>query len=67
MTTCLTWWRPSSHNGVPLSDNVNANGVPVRNQFPFVAEPMPPSPPGQNRMIERALTDYATRALINPC
>ena len=35
------------NNGVPLSDNVNE--VTFRDQFPFVAEPIQPSPPGKNQ------------------
>ncbi len=34
------------NNGKPLSDKVNGNDVPFRNQFPFVANPNQPSPPG---------------------
>ncbi len=35
------------NNGVPLTDFVNANEVPFRNVFPFVADPTQPFPPGQ--------------------
>lgn len=35
------------NNGFPITDNVNANEVPLRNQFPFVADPTQPFPPGQ--------------------
>lgn len=35
------------NNGVPISDFVNANDVPLRNVFPFVADPTQPFPPGQ--------------------
>lgn len=34
------------NNGVPLSDQVNGNEVPLRNAFPFVADPTQPFPPG---------------------
>jgi len=34
------------NNGVPLTDFVNGNEVPFRNQFPFVADPTQPFPPG---------------------
>jgi hypothetical protein len=34
------------NNGKPLGDKVNANEVPFRNQFPFVANPTQPFPPG---------------------
>ncbi|MEO6050008.1 MAG: DUF4331 family protein [Pyrinomonadaceae bacterium] len=33
------------NNGKPLSDKVNGNDVPFRNQFPFVANPTQPFPP----------------------
>ncbi|MDQ3621280.1 MAG: DUF4331 domain-containing protein [Verrucomicrobiota bacterium] len=36
------------NNGVPLSDFVDANEVPFRDVFPFVADPTQPFPPGQN-------------------
>ncbi|GAC1410359.1 MAG: hypothetical protein NVSMB6_10790 [Burkholderiaceae bacterium] len=36
------------NNGVLLSDHVNANDVPLRDKFPFVADPTQPFPPGQN-------------------
>ncbi len=36
------------NNGVPLSDHVNANEKPFKNEFPFVADPTQPFPPGQN-------------------
>ena len=36
------------NNGVPITDYVNANDVPLRNVFPFVADPTQPFPPGQN-------------------
>ena len=35
------------NNGAPMTDNVNANEVPFRDQFPFVADPAQPFPPGQ--------------------
>jgi hypothetical protein len=35
------------NNGVLLSDNVDANDVPLRDHFPFVADPTQPFPPGQ--------------------
>ena len=35
------------NNGQPLSDLVNGNEVPFRNEFPFVADPTQPFPPGQ--------------------
>lgn len=35
-------------NGVPLSDKVDANEVPFRNAFPFVANPTQPFPPGSS-------------------
>ncbi|MFN2454487.1 MAG: DUF4331 family protein [Pyrinomonadaceae bacterium] len=34
------------NNGQPLGDKVNGNEVPFRNQFPFVADPAQPFPPG---------------------
>jgi len=34
------------NNGVPLGDKVDGNDVPFRNQFPFVADPTQPFPPG---------------------
>lgn len=34
------------NNDVPLSDNVDANEVPFRSAFPFVADPTQPFPPG---------------------
>ena len=34
------------NNGKPLGDKVNANEVPFRNKFPFVADPTQPFPPG---------------------
>jgi hypothetical protein len=36
------------NNGVAMTDNVNANEVPFRNTFPFVADPTQPFPPGNN-------------------
>lgn len=36
------------NNGVTLTDFVNGNEVPFRNEFPFVADPTQPFPPGQN-------------------
>ncbi|MDQ3134425.1 MAG: DUF4331 domain-containing protein [Acidobacteriota bacterium] len=36
------------NNGAPLGDKVNGNEVPFRNQFPFVAKPTQPFPPGKN-------------------
>ncbi len=36
------------NNGKPLGDKVNANDVPFRNQFPFVADPYQPSAPGSS-------------------
>jgi hypothetical protein len=36
------------NNGVPLTDFVDANEVPLRNAFPFVADPTQPFPPGNN-------------------
>ncbi len=36
------------NNGQPLTDFVNGNEVPFRNDFPFVADPTQPFPPGQN-------------------
>ncbi len=36
------------NNGALLTDFVNANEVPFRNQFPFVADPTQPFPPGDN-------------------
>lgn len=36
------------NNGAPLSDFVNANEVPFRDFFPFVADPTQPFPPGQD-------------------
>lgn len=36
------------NNGVPLSDFVDANEVPLRDAFPFVADPTQPFPPGDN-------------------
>lgn len=36
------------NNGIPLGDNVNANEVPFRSAFPFVADPTQPFPPGGN-------------------
>lgn len=36
------------NNGVTLTDFVNANEVPFRDAFPFVADPTQPFPPGQN-------------------
>ncbi|MEO7317430.1 MAG: DUF4331 family protein, partial [Chthoniobacteraceae bacterium] len=35
------------NNGVLLTDFVNGNEVPFRNEFPFVADPTQPFPPGQ--------------------
>ena len=34
------------NNGVPLTDFVDANEVPLRDAFPFVADPTQPFPPG---------------------
>ena len=34
------------NNGEPLGDNVNGNEVPFRSEFPFVADPAQPFPPG---------------------
>lgn len=36
------------NNGSPLGDKVEANDKPFRNQFPFVADPNQPSPPGSS-------------------
>ncbi|MDQ3042554.1 MAG: DUF4331 domain-containing protein [Acidobacteriota bacterium] len=36
------------NNGKPLGDKVDRNEVPFRNQFPFVADPTQPFPPGKN-------------------
>jgi len=36
------------NNGVPLGDNVDGNEVLFRNNFPFVADPTQPFPPGNN-------------------
>lgn len=36
------------NNGAPLGDKVDGNEVPLRNQFPFVANPTQPFPPGNN-------------------
>lgn len=36
------------NNGVLLTDFVNGNEVPFRNQFPFVADPTQPFPPGDD-------------------
>ena len=36
------------NNGKPLGDRVDANEVPFRSSFPFVADPHQPFPPGQN-------------------
>ncbi len=36
------------NNGVPLGDRVDANELPFRNQFPFVADPIQPFPPGND-------------------
>lgn len=36
------------NNGAPLTDFVNANELPLRNVFPFVADPTQPFPPGQS-------------------
>ena len=36
------------NNGKPLGDKVDANEVPFRNVFPFVAAPIQPFPPGDN-------------------
>ncbi len=35
------------HNGQPTTDFVDANEKTFRNQFPFVADPTQPFPPGQ--------------------
>ncbi len=36
------------NNGKPLGDNVDANEVPFRDGFPFVASTIQPFPPGNN-------------------
>ncbi len=36
------------NNGQPLGDKVDRNEVPFLNQFPFVAKPTQPFPPGKN-------------------
>ncbi len=36
------------NNGKPLGDKVDRNDVPLNNQFPFVAKPNQPSPPGSS-------------------
>ncbi len=36
------------NNGQPLGDKVDGNEVPFLNQFPFVAKPTQPFPPGKN-------------------
>ncbi len=36
------------NNGRPIGDRVDANEVPFRNRFPFVAFPHQPFPPGDN-------------------
>ncbi|MGI8470190.1 MAG: DUF4331 family protein, partial [Pyrinomonadaceae bacterium] len=36
------------NNGKMLGDKVNGNDVPFRSQFPFVADPHQPSPPGSS-------------------
>jgi len=36
------------NNGRPLGDNVNANDAPFRNEFPFLADPVQPFPPGNS-------------------
>ncbi|MEJ7862015.1 MAG: DUF4331 family protein [Pyrinomonadaceae bacterium] len=36
------------NNGKPLGDKVDRNEVPFRSQFPFVADPTQPFPPGKN-------------------
>ncbi len=36
------------NNGVPMTDHVDANELPFRNVFPFVADPTQPFPPGKN-------------------
>ena len=36
------------NNGKPLGDKVDANDKPFSNQFPFVAKPYQPSPPGSS-------------------
>lgn len=36
------------NNGKPLGDKVDANDKPFSNQFPFVAKPNQPSPPGSS-------------------
>jgi hypothetical protein len=36
------------NNGKPLGDNVNANDVSFRNEFPFVADPVQPFGPGNS-------------------
>ena len=36
------------NNDEPLTDFVDANEVPYRNTFPFVADPVQPFPPGDN-------------------
>ena len=37
------------NNGKPLGDKVDANDKPFGNQFPFVAKPYQPSPPGSSK------------------
>ncbi|MDQ6785934.1 MAG: DUF4331 domain-containing protein [Acidobacteriota bacterium] len=37
------------NNGKPLGDKVDGNDKPFLNQFPFVAKPSQPSPPGSSR------------------
>jgi hypothetical protein len=36
------------NNGAPMTDNVDANEVSLRNEFPFVADPTQPFPSGSN-------------------
>ena len=36
------------NNSIPITDYVDANEKPLRNVFPFVADPTQPFPPGQN-------------------
>ncbi len=41
------------NNGKPLSDNVDANEVPFRNMFPFVADSIQPNPRGVDSPDDR--------------
>jgi len=43
--TILNNGDPKAKTNV-LSDKVNANELPFRNNFPFVADPIQPFPPG---------------------